>query len=135
MPVDFVGLLSLLAAAQARFVVVGGLAVVLHGFDRLTSDVDLVIDLSSDNAGKTIAALVKAGYRSLAPVDPMSFANADQRHIWQTQRGMQVFRLWYSTNTRPSVDLFVEPPIPFETLYAASMPIKLDSTEVRLASL
>ena len=31
--------------AGARYVVVGGLAVVLHGYARLTSDIDLVVDL------------------------------------------------------------------------------------------
>jgi hypothetical protein len=34
MPVDFIGLFSLLVAAHVRFVVVDGLAVLLHGLDR-----------------------------------------------------------------------------------------------------
>jgi hypothetical protein len=34
MPVDFIGLFSLLVAALVRFVVVDGLAVLLHGLDR-----------------------------------------------------------------------------------------------------
>jgi len=50
MPTDFIGLFTLLAAARIRFVVVGGLALLLHGLDRLTADVDLAIDLSTDAA-------------------------------------------------------------------------------------
>ena len=34
-----------LEMARARYVVVGGLATVLHGFARLTDDIDLVVDL------------------------------------------------------------------------------------------
>jgi len=41
MPTDFIGLFTLLAASRVRFVVVGGLALLLHGLDRLTADVDL----------------------------------------------------------------------------------------------
>ena len=44
MPTDFIGLFAILAAARVRFVLVGGLALVLHGLDRLTADVDLVIE-------------------------------------------------------------------------------------------
>jgi hypothetical protein len=43
MPTDFIGLFAMLAAARIRFVLVGGLALVLHGLDRLTADVHLVI--------------------------------------------------------------------------------------------
>ena len=58
MPTDFIGLFAMLAAAKVRFVLVGGLALVLHGLDRLTADVDLVIDLSGDSA----RAAVEAGH-------------------------------------------------------------------------
>jgi len=135
MPTDFVGLLTLLTAARARFVVVGGLAVVLHGFDRLTADVDVVIDLSVDHAKSVIAALVAGGYRSLAPVDPMQFADASKRAEWQATHGMTVFSMWDTTQRRPSVDLFVESPIPFETLYAESVPVDVKGLPVRLAAL
>ena len=67
MPTDFIGLFAVLTAARVRFVVVGGLAVLLHGLDRLTADVDLVIDLSTEAATDTVRALTAAGYRVWAP--------------------------------------------------------------------
>jgi hypothetical protein len=54
MPTDFIGLFAILAAAQVRFVLVGGLALVLHGLDRLTADVDIVIDLSPESVRTTV---------------------------------------------------------------------------------
>ncbi|MFL6246376.1 MAG: hypothetical protein ACJ74H_10155 [Thermoanaerobaculia bacterium] len=42
-------LLAHLLTSNVRFVVVGGVAVVIHGHARLTVDVDLVLDLDSDN--------------------------------------------------------------------------------------
>jgi hypothetical protein len=38
-----------LAEARVRYLVVGGLAVVAHGYVRFTADVDLVLDLESGN--------------------------------------------------------------------------------------
>ncbi len=135
MPTDFVGLLTVLTAARARFVVFGGLAVVLHGFDRLTAVVDVVMDLSVDNAKSVIAALIDGGYRPLAPVDPMQFADASKRAEWQANHSMTFFSRWDTTQRRPSVDLFVESPIPFEPLYADSVPVDVRGVQVRLAAL
>lgn len=135
MPINFVSLFELLNAAHVRFVLVGGLAVVLHGFDRLTADADIIVDLSIQNAKSTVTALVAAGYRPLAPVDPLLFADPQVREQWRIHKGMTVFSMWDSKNERPSVDIFVSSPIPFETLYASSVLIELRGVSVRLASL
>jgi hypothetical protein len=37
---------------QVRYVVVGGLAAVLHGYARLTADIDLMVDLEPEEAKK-----------------------------------------------------------------------------------
>ena len=46
---SFEKLLVLLAEAGVRFVVVGGVAVTLHGYVRLTEDVDLLVDDEESN--------------------------------------------------------------------------------------
>jgi len=41
-----------LNSAQVRYIVVGGVATVLHGFARLTADLDLIVDLQPVEARK-----------------------------------------------------------------------------------
>jgi hypothetical protein len=135
MPTDFIGLFAILATAQVRFVLVGGLALVLHGVDRLTADVDLVIDLSAQSARSAVQALTAAGYRPLAPVDPIALADPVQRHEWQTVRDMQVFSFWDSTNTRPTVDVLLASSVPFEDLWQAASVMRIAGHEVRVASI
>ena len=43
--------------AGVRYVIVGGLATVLHGFARLTHDVDLAVDLVPAEAARVIDVL------------------------------------------------------------------------------
>ena len=43
--------------ANCRYVVVGGLAVILHGHLRATHDLDLVIDLEQQNCERSMHAL------------------------------------------------------------------------------
>jgi hypothetical protein len=46
---SFDAIVQALNAAQARFIVVGGLAVNAHGYIRVTNDVDIVIRLTKQD--------------------------------------------------------------------------------------
>lgn len=121
--------------AGVRYVVVGGLAVVLHGHPRLTVVVDLFIDLDPTEARKAIDVLVGMGLRARVPVDPADFADPRIRERWHRERGMEVFSLSDPSNPLRVVDLFVEHPIPFVDLWSRSVPIPLRATVVRVASI
>jgi hypothetical protein len=135
MPTDFIGLFGLLVAARIRFVIVGGLALVLHGIDRLTADVDLVIDLSPESVMDAVRTLTATGYNALAPVDPTTLADPAVRHEWQTTRNMKVFSFWDSTNARPTVDVMLAPEVPFADLWADSPTVCIGGHNVRIASI
>src|SRR5580765_2256547 len=54
---DFVGLLRCLLEAGAEFIVVGGLAGIVHGSARATFDIDVVYARSTENIDRLVAAL------------------------------------------------------------------------------
>jgi hypothetical protein len=54
-----------LNAAEVRYLVVGGLAVAAHGYGRVTFDIDLVVQLKSENVRRAMKALQTLGYRPL----------------------------------------------------------------------
>ena len=54
---DLVGLCRALNDASARYVLIGGFAVILHGFVRTTKDVDFLIDPADDNVRAVKRAL------------------------------------------------------------------------------
>lgn len=120
---------------DVRYVVVGGVAVVLHGHARLTADLDLAVDLSPAEARRAIEALVGLGFGPRAPVDPLGFADPETRARWMAERGMQVFSMWDPTEPMRSVDLFVDNPIDFEELWDRSELIPLVGTAARVASI
>lgn len=131
----FEPLFKALNDAGVRYVVVGGLAVVLHGHARLTVDVDLVVDLDEGQALKAIDALVNLGLRPRVPVNPRDFADRSIREAWIRDRGMQVFSMFDPSNPMRVVDLFVEHPVPFEELWSRSQVFELRDTTVRVAAI
>jgi hypothetical protein len=51
---------------EVRYLVVGGVASVLHGVPRATFDLDILIDPTDDNALRLLSALVDAGFGTAA---------------------------------------------------------------------
>lgn len=51
---------------DVRYLVIGGIASVLHGVPRATFDLDLLIDASPDNAKRLLDALLDAGLGTAA---------------------------------------------------------------------
>jgi len=58
---SFEKLLAALADGDVRFLLVGGLAVALNGYVRLTEDVDILLDLEEENVRRLIAVLADFG--------------------------------------------------------------------------
>jgi len=131
----FEQIFNALNESGTRYVAVGGIAVVLHGYLRATNDADFVIDLAPDNASSAIKALTGIGLRPLAPVDPIGFADADLRRVWIEQKNMEVFSMLDPSDLFHNVDLFVDYPVPFEELWAESIQLPWNQVPVRIASI
>lgn len=96
------------------FIVVGGLAVVAHGYGRLTHDMDLVIRLTAENIESAFGALGALGYRPTVPVTAGQFADAAQRRRWIEEKGMTVLNFQSDAHRETPIDVFVEEPFDFD---------------------
>jgi hypothetical protein len=106
--------------AGVKYLIVGGVAVVAHGYERLTKDLDLVIGLERENIIRGLRALMKIGYHMPIPVTPEDFADKAKRAQWRKSKNMIVLKLWSDTHRRTPVDVFVYEPFDFDAEYAAA---------------
>lgn len=100
--------------AEVRYLIVGGLAVVAHGYVRFTQDIDLVIQLERENVLRAMNALTAIGYRPLIPVGAAQFADETLRQQWRDEKGMIVFQMLNPQRESTRVDIFVAEPFAFE---------------------
>ena len=121
--------------ANVDYVVVGGLAVILHGYLRATADLDLAIGLSPDNARRGMESLASIGLQPRLPVPLDDFADPDKRADWLKNRNMLVFPLWDPANPLRSVDVFISEPIAFADLSRDAVLKDLDGVQVPIASI
>ena len=106
-----------LNAANVRYLIAGGLAVVAHGYVRFTADIDLILDLEPANVKHAMAAFKRLGYRPRAPVDLDDFADPVKRAEWVRDKGLTVFSLYSSEHLATEIDLFVDVPLDFDEGY------------------
>ena len=128
-------ILDALNSADVRYLVVGGVAVVLHGHLRTTLDLDLVIQLEQGNLDRAIAVLSRLGYQPRAPVPFSQLADPDVRRSWITEKNMMVFSLWHPTQTAFEVDIFVEEPFDFDDTYQRRVDVALEQASVPVIGL
>ena len=99
--------------ARVQYLIVGGLAVNAHGYERLTKDVDLVIGLEPDNITRGLRALLAIDYHLSIPVSPEEFAQVERREEWRRDKNMIVLKLWSDRHQRTPIDVFVYEPFAF----------------------
>ena len=125
--------------AGVPFVIVGGLAVVAHGYGRQTQDLDLVVPIDADTVRRLFAALATLGYAPRVPVTASEVADRTTRERWIAERGMVVLAFHSERHPETPVDVFMREPFDFASEHATArvaeiapgVPVRI----VRLATL
>ena len=106
--------------ADVPFLVVGGIAVIHHGYGRLTQDVDIVIRLEPSIIHRAFEALGRIDYRPKLPVTADQFADTNLRETRKHDKGMRVLTFWSDRHRETPLDVFVEEPFDFSREYASA---------------
>ena len=128
-------LLMSLSEAQVQYVLVGGLAVQLHGYMRSTFDIDLVLAMNDDNLARFIAVAKRYGLVPSIPVPIDSLRNAAQIDQWHREKGMLAFALREPQIGGGVVDILVRPNVPFEQLMDNAVAGELFKQKVWVAAI
>jgi len=117
-PAAYGDVFDALDRSHVPYVVVSGVAVVLHGHVRPVFDLDIVIDSTAEEQNRALQALMQAGFVPTIPV-PLSF--------------LTVLRM-FDQEAR-EIDVFVRYHIPFHELWANSEQKQVGDHVARVASL
>jgi predicted nucleotidyltransferase len=133
--IPFERVFRLLDEHAVRYVIVGGIAVILHGTPRLTADLDIIIDLEPAQARTAIDVLQQAGFVAEVPVDIRQFADEDVRRSWIVDKHMKALSLHDREMPPTVIDILAESPIAFEDLYRRAKLVSLDDMTLRVAAI
>lgn len=130
-----VDLLQTLSKESVEFVLVGGLAVQLHGYLRMTYDIDLVLSMNDANLARFIDIAKKFGLAPVIPVSIDSLKNASLIDQWHREKGMLAFALREPGVAGSVIDVLVRPEVSYERLANDAVQGQLFGCTVKIASI
>lgn len=92
---------------KLKYLVVGGVAVVLHGYVRYTADLDIIVDPSPENIDKLFSTLHELNYLPRVPVTAEEFKQERKRREWIEQKNMKAFSFFHRKDPLKMVDVLV----------------------------
>jgi predicted nucleotidyltransferase len=127
--VQYHKILTLLVEAKVRFVLIGGLAMVLHGSNTVTGDVDITFAMESDNLEKLADCMNQLHPRPAGVFDSTNFqVSADIIQRW---------RFVLLKTDLGGIDLLKSPEgiDSFEGIYQRASLLDIGDFEIHVASL
>lgn len=121
---------------KIKYLVVGGIAVNLHGFPRVTGDLDIMLDLKDEKTMEQFVEVIKElGFKPRVPVIIDDFSCAEKRELWIEEKNMKVFSVYNPSNEIEHIDVLIENPIDFESAYKRREIFKADDIKIPVISI
>ena len=128
-------ILTILIKSKVRFLVVGGVAVNLHGFYRATGDIDIILLLEDSNLKKFIKAVKALNLVPRIPVRLEDFADAKTRNAWIKEKNMKAFTLYDVGFGNKYLDVVIDYNLDFNEVYKSRSVYRDGALKVPVLSL
>jgi predicted nucleotidyltransferase len=129
----YLDLLRALDRHAVDYVIVGGVAAVLHGVERATMDIDLAVATDARNIAAAVAALRELDMQPAIPVSWDDVLKPGQIDRWIVDQHLIALAARRIEGYAPTVDLLVRSPVPFGELRRRSVVKRLAGLDVPVA--
>jgi protein-tyrosine-phosphatase len=130
---EFTRFLGALTARNVRYVVCGGVACIMHGVERTTADLDLVLDMDPDNLARLVEVAKAHSLQPRVPESIDAILDDAKRRDWIENKNAKVFTL-VSTQSTLQVDVMLTYPVQFEDLWRDAEQKQVNDLRFRVSS-
>ncbi len=128
-------LLCELTRHEIKYLTVGAVGATLSGYPRSTSDLDILVDLGTENLSKLIDFLALNNYHPRAPVPAIELLDAKKRQTWHDEKNLRAFTFIDAKNPAGNVDLLIYASVEFNEAWQRKQVYDLDGIPVYVAAL
>lgn len=130
----YLDLFATFARLEVEYVLIGGLAVSLHGIERATMDIDIVVAMSPSNLASVIAVARELKLSPQLPVPLESLTDLELLREWHDERNLEAFALRSPEIAGVTVDILLFPPVSFADMACRAEVLHLAGTAIRIAT-
>ena len=108
-------------SAQVKYAIVGGIAVNLHGYVRMTVDMDIILELEDKNLAKAVTIMRESGFTCKVPVDPIGLADTKTRQDWIENKNLKALNFYRKSE---EVDFVIDTNVKYENVKISILSIR-----------
>lgn len=131
----YLDLFSALARHKVDYLLIGGLAVSLHGVERATMDVDITVAMNSKNLTSLIEAAKELNLTPVLPVPLETLNDLELLKRWHAERNLEAFALRDPKLAGVTVDVLLFPPVEFVGMARRAVEFNVAHTPIRVVSI
>ena len=131
----FKRILKELENRKIKYLAIGGVAVNLYGYNRITNDLDIILSFEEKNVNIFVELMNNLGLKPKVPVDPNELANLEKREFWKNERNMKVFSFFNPNNEQEVVDVMIQDYINYDEALKNSKLMKDEDLSIPVISI
>ena len=131
----YLELFAALDRHKVDYLLIGGLAVSLHGVERATMDVDITVAMNPANLAALIDAAKELKLTPVLPVPLESLSNVELLRDWHAQRHLEAFALRTPELAGVTIDVLLFPPVEFAGMTARAVEFEIAGTGIKVVSI
>lgn len=118
-----------------KYLVIGGIAVNIHGYSRATGDLDIMISFDKENLDGFIALLRELGFKPRIPVRLEELGDPEKVDKWKKEKHMKIFSVYNPANELENIDIMIENYIDFNAAYEKRERVTASNIEIPVISI
>ena len=131
----YLHLFAALARHKVDYLLIGGLAVSLHGVERATMDVDITVAMNPANLASLIAMTKELKLVPVLPVPLESLNDIELLRTWHTERNLPAFALRSAELAGVTLDVLLFPPVEFSGMSRRAVIFNVADVAVRVVAI
>lgn len=110
---------------KIKFLIVGGVAINLHGVDRFTGDIDILLALDEKNLKRMEKTMEKLGYIQRLPVKLHELNNRKKVETWLRTKGMTAYTFLSEDKLNLDIDIIAAKSLDFDKYYKKRLDLRV----------
>lgn len=132
---DYQSILRAFEEKKLRYLIVGGVAVNLHGYPRFTNDIDILLALDHENLAIMAEIMKSMGYEQRLPISIQELQDTDRVRTLMKDKGLVAYSFIHKTEPQFNIDVLVSASMEFEKFSVHTMKAEVWGLQVPVVSI
>lgn len=132
---EYLEIFKSLSLQKVKYLLCGGLAVNIYGIPRMTADIDLLIDFTTENLSRFETVVETLQYQAMLHIKINSFVSSAERRKAIEEKNLIAYSYFNNFSSTMNLNVLIDVPLKFEDMWDLTEIREAEGIEINLVSL